>query len=110
MPFAVKCGGHSPGGASSSDGGIVIDLGLMNSVTAKVDEKTILAGGGALWRDVSRVAAEYGLSCGMYAAFIACKVSKSNPRFVLVSGSTSHVGVGGLILHGGYGYLAGEHG
>ncbi|CAO3688050.1 unnamed protein product [Umbelopsis vinacea] len=90
VPFAVKCGGHSPGGASSSDGGIVIDLGLMNSVTAKVDEKTILAGGGALWRDVSRIAAEYGLSC--------------------VSGSTSHVGVGGLILHGGYGYLAGEHG
>ncbi|KAG2172166.1 hypothetical protein INT44_005537 [Umbelopsis vinacea] len=88
--FTVKCGGHSPGGASSSDGGIVIDLGLMNSVTAKADEQTIIAGGGALWRDVSRVAAEYGLSC--------------------VSGSTSHVGVGGLILHGGYGYLAGEHG
>jgi FAD/FMN-containing dehydrogenase len=62
----VKCGGHSPGGASSSDGGIVIDLSLINSVTAKADEKTIIAGGGALWRDVSRVAAEYGLSCGMF--------------------------------------------
>jgi FAD/FMN-containing dehydrogenase len=64
IPVAVKCGGHSPGGASSSDGGIVIDLGLMNSVSAKADEKTILAGGGALWRDVTRVASEYGLSCG----------------------------------------------
>ncbi|KAG2179796.1 hypothetical protein INT43_003579 [Umbelopsis isabellina] len=90
IPVAVKCGGHSPGGASSSDGGIVIDLGLMNSVSAKADEKTILVGGGALWRDVTRVASEYGLSC--------------------VSGSTSHVGVSGLTLHGGYGYLAGEHG
>ncbi|KAI9495333.1 hypothetical protein BDB00DRAFT_786414 [Zychaea mexicana] len=90
LPFVVKCGGHSPGGASSIENGIVIDLSLLNDVFINADEKHVVAGGGALASHVIKAAAEYGLAC--------------------VTGSTSHVGIGGLMLHGGYGYLTGEFG
>ncbi|KAI7887021.1 FAD-binding domain-containing protein [Lichtheimia hyalospora FSU 10163] len=90
LPFVVKCGGHSPSGQSSIENGIVIDLSQLNQVFVKPDEKQIVAGGGALASHVIKAASEYGLAC--------------------VTGSTSHVGIGGLMLHGGYGYLTGEHG
>ncbi|KAL0089642.1 hypothetical protein F4703DRAFT_1842031 [Phycomyces blakesleeanus] len=90
VPFTVKCGGHSPGGQSSVDNGIVIDLGLMKQVTVNPDNKTIIAGGGCLSGDIVKAAAEYGLAS--------------------VVGSSSHVGIGGFLLHGGYGQLAGEYG
>ncbi|KAI7855161.1 hypothetical protein BDC45DRAFT_439630 [Circinella umbellata] len=90
LPFVVKGGGHSPGGASSIENGIVIDLSLMTETFVKADEKQVVAGGGALASHVIKAAAEYGLAC--------------------VTGSTSHVGIGGLMLHGGYGYLTGEYG
>ncbi|KAI8150130.1 hypothetical protein BJV82DRAFT_10607 [Fennellomyces sp. T-0311] len=90
IPFVVKGGGHSPSGKSSIENGIVIDLSLMKGVHVNPDVKHVVAGGGALARDVIKAAAEYGLAC--------------------VTGSTSHVGIGGLSLHGGYGYLTGEFG
>ncbi|KAI9318697.1 hypothetical protein BX666DRAFT_1855884 [Dichotomocladium elegans] len=90
LPFVVKAGGHSPSGQSSIENGIVIDLSKMREVFVKPDERHVVASGGALARDVIKAAAEYGLTC--------------------VTGSTSHVGIGGLMLHGGYGYLTGEFG
>ncbi|KAI9032721.1 hypothetical protein CLU79DRAFT_727624 [Phycomyces nitens] len=90
VPFTVKCGGHSPSGQSNIDNGIVIDLGLLKQVTVNPDDKTIIAGGGCLAEDIVKAAGEYGLAC--------------------VVGSSSHVGIGGFLLHGGYGQLAGEYG
>ncbi|CAO3600012.1 unnamed protein product [Absidia cylindrospora] len=90
VPFVVKCGGHSPSGASSVENGLVIHLGLMRQVSVKPEEQLVIADGGCLYGDVCKTTSEYGLAC--------------------VGGTTSHVGIGGLSLGGGYGYLTGEYG
>lgn len=90
VDLAVKGGGHSVAGTSSSAGGLVIDLSRMNTVTVDVTNKTVSVGGGAVWKDVDEKAAKYGLAA--------------------VGGTVNHTGVGGLTLGGGYGWLSGEHG
>ncbi|WVQ62461.1 uncharacterized protein L199_000601 [Kwoniella botswanensis] len=89
--IAVKCGGHSVSGASSTSGGIVIDLSrYLNKVTVDVEQKIAHVGGGATWRDVDLATSPHGMAS--------------------VAGTVSHTGIGGLILGGGYGYLTGEFG
>ncbi|KZT50186.1 Glucooligosaccharide oxidase [Calocera cornea HHB12733] len=57
-----KGGGHSCSGASSSEGGLVIDLSRMNKCIVDLERKTIKVGGGALWLDVATEAAKYGMA------------------------------------------------
>ncbi|RUP45926.1 hypothetical protein BC936DRAFT_147557 [Jimgerdemannia flammicorona] len=77
LRFVAKCGGHSPGGCSSSDGGLVVDLGLMRSVHVKPEERIVVVDGGALWRDVNRATADYGLASAAQPATSASVVSLS---------------------------------
>ncbi|KAL9128601.1 MAG: hypothetical protein Q9217_002766 [Psora testacea] len=87
----VVCGGkHSSSGASSSEGGLVIDLGHMRGVKVDPETKTLRVQGGCIWKDVDEAAAPYGLA--------------------MVGGTVNHTGVGGLTLGGGYGWLSGRHG
>lgn len=88
--MAVCGGGHSTSGASSSTGGLVIDLSLMRKVSVDPVEKTVCAEGGCTWADVDDAAAAHGLAC--------------------VGGTVRHTGVGGLTLGGGYGWLSGLYG
>ncbi|EAW11715.1 FAD-binding oxidoreductase [Aspergillus clavatus NRRL 1] len=90
LDLAVKGGGHSVAGTSSSAGGLVIDLSRMNAVSVDTAAKTVTAGGGAVWRDVDEAAAKHGLAA--------------------VGGTVNHTGVGGLTLGGGYGWLSGTYG
>lgn len=90
IDLAVKGGGHSTAGTSSSDGGLVIDLSRMNQVTVDTERKTITAQGGATWKEVDEAGAAHGLAA--------------------VGGTVNHTGVGGLTLGGGYGWLSGEYG
>ncbi|KAL5333802.1 hypothetical protein BJX70DRAFT_45546 [Aspergillus crustosus] len=90
LDLAIKCGGHSVSGTSSSAGGLVIDLSLFNTVSVNEENKTITVAGGATWKDVDEKAAEYGLAA--------------------VGGTVNHTGVGGLTLGGGYGWLSGLYG
>ncbi|KAE8164849.1 hypothetical protein BDV40DRAFT_286721 [Aspergillus tamarii] len=90
IDLAVKGGGHSVAGTSSSDGGLVIDLSRMNKVTADTEKKTLTVQGGAVWKDVDEAGAEHGLAA--------------------VGGTVNHTGVGGLTLGGGYGWLSGQYG
>ncbi|KAF8600287.1 FAD-binding domain-containing protein [Ceratobasidium sp. AG-I] len=91
LDLAIKGGGHSASGASSTNGGLVIDLQPhMNNVRIDPENKLAYVGGGALWEQVDRAAVEYGLAP--------------------VAGVVSHTGVGILTLGGGRGWLTGEHG
>ncbi|WPH01103.1 Hypothetical protein R9X50_00393800 [Acrodontium crateriforme] len=88
--LAVKGGGHSTAGASSTNGGVLIDLGGMRNVKIDVEKNTLYVQGGALWTDVDDAAWEHGLAT--------------------VGGTVADTGVGGLSLGGGYGVLSGERG
>lgn len=63
VPLAVKGGGHSASGASSSEDGLVIDLSrYLNQVTVSEDKQVLYVGGGALWKDVDQTGADNGVA------------------------------------------------
>ncbi|KAH7310235.1 hypothetical protein B0J17DRAFT_586382 [Rhizoctonia solani] len=94
LDLAVKGGGHTPSGASSSEGGLVIDLNpKMHSVRVDSEAKLAYVQGGALWADVDDATFPHGKF-----------------RLASVSGVVSHTGVGTLILGGGFGWLCSQYG
>ena len=63
LRIAIRGGGHSPGGASSSEGGLVIDLSkYMAEVRVDVEKRVAYAQGGAVWRTVDEEAIKHGLA------------------------------------------------
>ncbi|MWB98207.1 LLM class flavin-dependent oxidoreductase [Agromyces seonyuensis] len=91
VPLSIRSGGHGISGRSTNDGGIVIDLGALDSIEV-IDEsrRLVRIGPGARWMDVAAALAPYG--------------------WALSSGDYGGVGVGGLATAGGIGWLAREHG
>lgn len=89
LEIAVKGGGHSTSGASSSEG-LVIDLRYLSTVSADTETRRLTVGGGAIWEAVDKEAAKYGLAT--------------------VGGTVNHTGVGGLTVGGGYGWLTPKYG
>ena len=88
--LAVRSGGHSGAGHSVSEGGIVIDLKDMHAL--EIDPKAHTA-----W-------AEPGLTAAAYT--IAADAHDLATGF----GDTGSVGIGGITLGGGVGYLVRKHG
>jgi FAD/FMN-containing dehydrogenase len=88
--LAVRSGGHSVPGHSTTEGGIVLDLRDLNALEIDVDGRTAWTGG--------------GLTTGRYTA-AAAKHGLATPF-----GDTGSVGIGGLTLGGGVGYLVRKHG
>lgn len=63
LPLAIRGGGHSASGASSSEGGLVIDLSrYINGATVDAEKKLAYVGGGAVWKTVDLAAIKHGLA------------------------------------------------
>ncbi|KAK9343051.1 hypothetical protein V1522DRAFT_414331 [Lipomyces starkeyi] len=87
--IAVCGGGHSPAGASSIDGGIVIDLSKMRGVVVDAKQEDAHCSRRSNLEDVDVAAADYDLAT--------------------VGGTVNHTGIGGLTLGGGHGWLTGKY-
>lgn len=63
LPIAIRGGGHNPGGASSVEGGLVVDLSrYLNGVTVDEEKKVAHVQGGAVWLTVDQTTIKYGLA------------------------------------------------
>lgn len=59
--YFIQGGGHTPSGASSTNGGLVIDLQpQMNKVRVDPEAKLAYVGGGCLWGDVDEATIKHG--------------------------------------------------
>ncbi len=90
MELAVRSGGHSGAGHSVSDGGIVLDLSAMRALDVDAGRRTAWAQTGLTAGEYSVAAGAYGLATGF--------------------GDTGSVGIGGITLGGGMGYLVRKYG
>jgi FAD/FMN-containing dehydrogenase len=90
LELAVRSGGHSGAGHSVSEGGIVLDLADLRRLEIDVEARTAWAETGLTAGAYSVAAAEHGLATGF--------------------GDTGSVGIGGITLGGGVGYLVRKHG
>jgi FAD/FMN-containing dehydrogenase len=90
LEVSVRAGGHDVLGASASDGGLLIDLALLSEVTVDPVAQTVVTGAGARSGQLTLAAEPHQLAP--------------------VLGCNAVVGVTGLTLGGGYGWLVGAHG
>jgi FAD/FMN-containing dehydrogenase len=90
LELAVRSGGHSLVGHSVSDGGIVLDLANLRSMEVDVDQRTAWVEPGLTTGEYTNAAAEHGLATGF--------------------GDTGSVGIGGITLGGGVGFLVRKYG
>jgi FAD/FMN-containing dehydrogenase len=90
LELAVRSGGHSVAGHGVSEGGIVLDLSDMRALEIDPDGRTAWAEAGLTAGEYSVAAGEHGLATGF--------------------GDTGSVGIGGVTLGGGVGFLVRKHG
>ena len=90
LELAVRCGGHSGAGHSVTEGGIVLDLSELKGLDIDVDGRTAWAESGLTAAEMTRAIGEHGLVVGF--------------------GDTGSVGIGGITLGGGVGYLVRKFG
>jgi FAD/FMN-containing dehydrogenase len=84
--LSIKGGGHNIAGTSIANGGLTLDMSRMRYVTVDSGAELAHVGPGCLLKDVDQATQEHGLAT--------------------VLGFVSGVGVAGLTLGGGFGYLA----
>ena len=62
LPLAIRGGGHSVAGFSSSDGGIVLDLSALKRVSVDAEKRTARAQGGINWGEFDSATQAHGLA------------------------------------------------
>ena len=90
LELAVRGGGHSGAGHGTTEGGIVLDLSGMKALEIDVDGRTA-------WAEAGLTAVELNTALGAH-------------DLVVGFGDTGSVGIAGITLGGGVGYLARKHG
>jgi FAD/FMN-containing dehydrogenase len=90
LEIAVRSGGHSISGKSVNDGGLVIDMSAMKRLDIDPATRLAWAQPGVTAGEITSAAQAYGLA--------------------LPLGDASSVGLGGITLGGGIGFLARKHG
>ncbi len=90
IELAIRSGGHSNAGHSTTEGGIVLDLSAMKDLQINVQDKTAWAEAGLTAGEYVSATAAHGLTTGF--------------------GDTGTVGLGGITLGGGVGYLIRKYG
>jgi FAD/FMN-containing dehydrogenase len=85
VPLSVRGGGHNLAGTAVADGGLVIDMSRLRGVAVDPEARTATVQPGCLLGDVDRETQLHGLAAPL--------------------GFISEVGVAGLTLGGGLGYL-----
>jgi FAD/FMN-containing dehydrogenase len=88
--LAVRSGGHSGPGFGVSEGGIVLDLSAMKALDIDADGRTAWAETGLTAGEYTNAAGAHGLATGF--------------------GDTASVGIGGITLGGGIGFLVRKYG
>jgi len=83
--LGIKGGGHNIAGTGIADRGLTLDMSRMRDVTVDPEARLVHVGPGCLLSDVDRATQEHGLATPL--------------------GFVSQVGVAGLTLGGGLGYL-----
>ncbi|MBW4693802.1 MAG: FAD-binding oxidoreductase [Lyngbya sp. HA4199-MV5] len=90
MLLSVRSGGHSIAGYSTNDGGLVIDLAHLRKMTIDPVNHTARLEPGLTWGEVSNALQPFGLA--------------------MTAGNVASVGVGGLLLGGGVGWMVRAYG
>ena len=90
LELAIRSGGHSSVGHSVTEGGIMLDLSNMKDLQIDPEALTAWAETGLTAGEVTTAVAAHGLAVGF--------------------GDTGSVGIGGLTLGGGVGYLVRKYG
>jgi hypothetical protein len=88
--FAVRSGGHGVAGYGLPEGAMVLDLAAMRSLEIDAERRTAWAETGLTAAEYTKAADAHSLATGF--------------------GDTGSVGLGGLTLGGGVGYLIRKHG
>ena len=90
LDLAVRSGGHSLGGFGTTDGGIVLDLSAMNALEIDAEGRTAWAEPGVQAGEYTNATGEHGLATGL--------------------GDAPSVGISGITLVGGIGFLVRRNG
>jgi FAD/FMN-containing dehydrogenase len=86
LEVSVRGGGHNYSGNALTDGGLMIDLTPMKTITVDLGAKRARCGGGTTWGELDAATQEHGLA--------------------VTGGFISKTGVAGLTLGGGIGWLS----
>lgn len=90
MPVVARGGGHHVSGSAVLDGGMTLDLAELDAVTVNPDTTRVTVEGGATWGQVDEATRPHGLAA--------------------VGGQDPNIGVAGLTLGGGVGWLSRAYG
>ena len=85
LDVAVRAGGHSVAGMSTNEGGLVVDVRPMKTISVDREARTVTVGSGVTWGEFDRATQEHGLAT--------------------TGGRASTTGVAGFTLGGGSGWL-----